>query len=268
MRWGLFLLMCALAAPAAAKAPDAAFAERSVVLAVDRRCDVLDERLRAALAASATQARGALLRAGWSEARVDTLSSQVRAAAARWPCDDPKVAQAVADARLGFDGWAKIPSMRFPGTERAWSARRTPDPEGFLVRQDAQGAAFGLRPEGLALALPLSGAEAAPASARLVFRDVVRSPRSMADLPGASSAPLAQRAPSRTMSAYAIATSRKIESKKDARRALFAFPADAAGKLALLDPREAVLVELDGRKPVLIEVGDFAAARMFLAARS
>jgi hypothetical protein len=49
----------------------------------------------------------------------------------------------------------------------------------------------------------------------------------------------------------------------------FRFPAEAAGALAALDPREAVAVEflLTGAPETMrayIEVGDFAAARQFL----
>ena len=51
-----------------------AFVERRGFLEVDTRCRLLAAGPRAALEAGALQARGALLRSGWTRARVDELA--------------------------------------------------------------------------------------------------------------------------------------------------------------------------------------------------
>lgn len=272
------LLLAALlcAGPAHAVGPEVAFAERSALLGADRKCDLFEAPLRAALTAAAAQARGAVLRAGWSEARTDVLGQNARAEGARRPCSDATLLHAANGARAGFAGWARLPSMRFTGGERAWIARRTRDIDGFLLRQDMIApriASFGVREDNgraaLTLMLPLAAGESPPASARLAFRDRTRAARSAADLPGRTRTGLAALAASPASANVVHAQTRRVETVERARRALLTFPEATLAELAALDPREAITIDLDGARGTTrlhLEVGDLAAARAFLAA--
>ncbi len=274
----LILAAVLLAGPAAAAGPEVAFAERTALLGADRACGLFAPPMRAALEAAAWQARGVLLRSGWSEVRADTLGAGARAEGARRPCADPVLARAAEGARAGFSGWSRLMAMRFPGGERAWAARRTQDPERFYLRQDIPGpraAAFGVREDGsraaVTLRLPLAAGEAAPAAARLYYRDRARAPRSAADLPGRTRTGLPALAASRASASVVFAQGRRLETVEKMRFALFTFPDATLAALAALDPREAAEIEIDavgGPVRLYLEVGDLAAARAFLAAQA
>ena len=68
MRFFLVIAALALAAPAHADAPDAraSYVARRGMLELDARCRLFNANVRAALQATSMQARGALLRGGWS----------------------------------------------------------------------------------------------------------------------------------------------------------------------------------------------------------
>ncbi|MBS0384568.1 MAG: hypothetical protein JSS00_04380, partial [Proteobacteria bacterium] len=68
MRFLLMIAALALAAPASAEPPDAraSYVERRGMLELDAQCHLFNADIRAALQATAQQARGALLRGGWS----------------------------------------------------------------------------------------------------------------------------------------------------------------------------------------------------------
>lgn len=273
----LSLAVLAVAGPAAAaNGADSLFAERTALLAADMRCDLFTPRLRQALEASTFQARSQLLRSGWTAARTDALGRGAKAEVSRRPCSDPVLASAAANARAGFEAWARLMSMRFAGGERSWLARRAPDPQGFYIRQDIpapRAAIFGVRRDGeggsLVLLMPLGPQEAAPSSARLSFRDTARAPRSIADTPGRTATGLAAVVASPATARVTFPRSRTIETgEHGARSAAFVFPDATLAQIKALDPREAITITLDGRTPVtlLIEVGDIAAAHAFLAA--
>ncbi|MDX2235164.1 MAG: hypothetical protein NW200_11770, partial [Hyphomonadaceae bacterium] len=201
--------------------------------------------------------------------------ADARAEGARRPCADPVLTRAADGARAGFAGWARLASMRFAGGERAWLARRTQDADRFYLRQDLPGQAiFGIRETGagaaLSLRMPLSPGAAAPAGARLYFRDRARAPRSAADLPGRTATGLHTLAASRASATVVFAQDRRIETVERARFAALTFPDAALDALAALDPREAVEIEIDapgGARRLYLEVGDLAAARAFLRAQ-
>jgi hypothetical protein len=292
------LLLVVLAAPllvtprAFAVPADTALAERSALVAADRRCALFGDRLSAALVAAALQARGALLRAGRAEHEVDAIAARGRTIGERAVCSDPSIQEAARRAQSGFDGLARMQAMTFPGTVRAWEARRMAYADGWRVVQDISGsvgtARFGLReapgsggvrqlvlviddPRGLA-----------PASVRLQMRDTDRHPRAVmrgvwrpvvATAPaGGANTDLEARLAVASATRTWFAAARTLEPAFTDRarrphpaRLVFAFPADAAGALARLDPREAVEIVLDpapggrgGR--LLVEVGDFAPA--------
>jgi hypothetical protein len=256
-------LWAGLAAPAAAGGAETLFAERTALLAADRACGLLASDVRAALEASAQQARSAVLRQGWSQARADRLRDAAAAEGVWRACADPVLVKAADDARAGYAGWGRLPQIRFPGDERVWVARRTPDPEGFHVRQDGQNAAFGIAARELVLRLPLSCD--APSAARLRFRHVGRAPRAILDVPGLTGTGLASRLPAATSAESVWASDRRILTREG--KVVFSFPPDALRKLAALDPREAFAVDLDapsGERTVLFEVGDLPAAMAFV----
>lgn len=267
-----------LATPAAAAGADVMFAERSALLAADRRCDLFTPQMRQALEASTFQARGVLLRSGWTAARADALARGAAREVSARRCDDAVLAKAASDARFGFTGWTRMMGMTFPGGERTWSARRAADPQGFFIRQDIPAprpAVFGVRREGrggsLMLVMPLEPGEAAPATARLSFRDLARAPRSIADTPGRLGHGLASLAASPATARVTHASARAIETgEKGARAVVFTFPDATLYAMKGLDPREAMTLTLEGRHPVTlhIEVGDIAAAHAFLAAEA
>jgi hypothetical protein len=270
------LVLCAPVAAAQAPPPaQAAYGERRALLETDARCRLFEPPLRAALEAGAWQARGALTRAGWSNARIAELDAAAARAARGRACDDPRTQAAAARARAGFSGWARLPSLEFRGSQRSWIARRIPDPEGWTLVQgiDApRDAAFGalsrdgrIRPT---LSLALSDRIAPPPSAELVVRDVRRARESLFEVPGRSTDGLLAGAPSPATARRFYASERRIEiGRRGARRLFFVFADDALNAMALLDPREAAEIRLGDGARVLVEIGDLAAARAFLAAR-
>ena len=274
----MLFALTAFTPAAAAIGPEVAYAERSALLGADRTCGLFDPGLRAALEAATWQARGVLLRSGWSETRTDSLGRAATAEGGAKRCSDPAIATAARNARAGFTGWTRLMAMRFDGGARAWSARRISDRDGFYLRQDMttpRNAAFGIRHEGTAAAvgfmLPLGVNEPPPSGARLYFRDRTRAPRSAADLPGRTRNDLPSLAASRASSVTIWASARRLDEAKDHRLAMFVFPNSVMDRIGALDPREAIEVEIDGATGVsrfYVEVGDFAAARAFLQAQT
>jgi hypothetical protein len=277
----VLLAFClALAAPSLAFADDGlqrVFAERTALIAADQRCGLLPRPVRAALEAGAAQARGALLRGGWSNRDVDGLARRAVALTADQACADARVTGAARSAKAGFAGYARLSHMQFPGGDRVWQARRRGDGAGWLAYQDLGAAGrFGLRLGGngleAAFALPLDARGLAPSSARIVLRDARRAPASVLDIPGRPAGPFAQNTPHPAMSAHILARGRVVgalESPTHARAALFSFPADSLDQIARLDPREAAVIEVDeprGQRRFLVEIGDLAAALAFLRA--
>ncbi|MFZ4120962.1 MAG: hypothetical protein ACOYKM_04795 [Caulobacterales bacterium] len=260
-------------------APDAqtAFAERSALLAADSRCQLLRAEERAAIVAAAAQARGALLRGGWTGTRVDALRSRATAAGQARACDDPALRQSAAQAQAGYEGWSRMTQMRFPGTHSAWSARRVPDAQGFMLRQEGRGGTvLGVRytENGpvATLTAPLAAQSPAPGFGAISFRDSARAPSSLADVPGRGTTLAALVAPP-AMARVVFATQLSVETDEEGRRfAVVTFPQSAFAAIAGLDPREAIEVRL-GREPgvrgvsLVFEVGDLAAAQAFLLAR-
>ena len=183
----LLLLIAAFGAvttvAASATEPNAhsAYVERRGLVEADARCGLFTADVRTALEAGVTQARGALLRAGWSSAQVRELEQAVVTAARARACTDQRTVASAASARAAFTSWANATAMPFPGWGRTWLASRAPGINGWPLRQsiDAPVAAtFGVRTRNgvqeLALVIPLARGQAAPASARLFMRNGAR----------------------------------------------------------------------------------------------
>ncbi|HEX2561841.1 hypothetical protein [Phenylobacterium sp.] len=272
-------------AGAAAAAPLDLLHERALMSAANARCGLFDPQVAAALSAGQAQARGDSRRSGASAAQVAATEADARRRAAAQACDAPSLRAAAARVRSAFEGYARIERMTYPGEIGAWRADR-----GSSARPRwrlAQSTAIGGRPAVFGLA-GRDGAEALlavaefpggrrPYAARLVMRDVRRTSGPVLDRRGTragATVPLSRRMPA----GYAL-KSFPAEAREAAPGALapsgmkqgwaFRFPAEAAGALAGLDPREAVAVEFlfSGAPETMrayIEVGDFAAARQFL----
>ncbi|MFN3511441.1 MAG: hypothetical protein ACK41C_00205 [Phenylobacterium sp.] len=286
-RWaGVFAgaALAALPAAAAAQALDL-FYERTVMSAADARCGLFEPGVRDALAAGRVQARGAALRAGADAGALTEAEARARRQAAALPCASPELAREAARIREAFAGFARIERMTYPGDVAEWRADRG---AGRAVRWRLQQSArfgpdrmiFGLAGrEGLdaLLAVGEFADGRQPYAARLVLRnrDATRGPyldtrgQALADLP------LTRRLPPPSARRAYTAEARSPAGVELLPRDMksgwaFRFPAEAAGALAGLDPREAVAVEFlfagDQVRRAYLEVGDFAAARAFLAA--
>lgn len=270
-----------LSTTAAATEPpsaQAAFVERRGLLEADAQCRIFTPQVRAALLVSALQARGALLRGGWSLAQLDELENATVAAARARACGDPRTNSAAATARAAYNTTFRSNSMEFPGWARTWSARRVAASDGWRLRQDISepiSASFGVRQrngvEQFVLVLPASSEGAAPRTASLQLRNPSRSDASSLDLAGRMARGLEAGLPG-PGAAMTLSATRRIEHPNlFATQAVFVFSDEAFRLLCALDPRETVEIDLSGgrmRQRLLVEVGDVAAARGFLATRA
>lgn len=276
MRLFFFAAALMFAAPAAADPPDAqaALVERLGLLQIDQRCRLLAPGPRTALEAGAAQARGALLRGGWTLARVGDLESAVTRAARERACADPRTQSAVADAREAYGHWARTSVMEFPGWSRTWIARRTTGINGWRLSQaiDAR-TTFGVREVANAQMLTLLLSDTNAASARLILRDRRRANTAALDLPARIAYGLEAGAPAAGVATRTFPSTRQTERRTavTAQQVAFAFPNEAFQAMLALDPRESVVIELIGARAtqrLYVEVGDIAAARGFLTLRT
>ena len=273
-------------APAAAHA-DAAelFYERSLMSAAGARCNLFDASVTAALTASARQAKGAALRGGADADALDGVQDRALAKAGAVGCASPDLATVAGRVRSAFAGYAKLTTMSFPGGAATWRADRGSGTSGWRLAQTGaskSGAAtFGIAADdqgGDGLAAVAGWPTAFTAStARLVMRDPTLAPHAYLD---PRHPELARQTPPRALTRTFFANARgsagpALLPAGAAAGALFRFPASVVSALEALDPREAVVLELvyptrDGERVEAIpfEVGDFAAGRAFLSART
>lgn len=280
----LFFLAAAFglvtAATASADAPNAraAYAERRGLLEADAQCQLFTPSIRAALQVGAAQARGALLRSGWTNAQMRELENAAVGAARARPCSDPRTASSAADARSAFATWVNAGTMEFPGWERTWIARRavTAQPAWRLSQAiDAPTpAVFGVRQrdnaQRLTLVVPVARGQAAPTAASLVMRDASRARAQEISLPQRMSYGLeaGMPAPNAAMTIPSTRTNERLDGGRS--QAVFTFPDTAFRDLIALDPRESIEIRLStprGVQSLYVEVGDIGAARSFLTIR-
>lgn len=273
----LIFLAAALTFAGAAHAAEppnarAAYVERRGLLELDARCRLLPRDLRQAVQATAAQARGALLRGGWSNAQVGELESTVVSAARGRDCNDTRNAQMVDDARVAFARWTGASTMEFPGWQRPWLARRAADREGWRLRQALDdGAVFGVRDhrgsQSLTLTVPAVRGQAAPSAARLIFRDASRGGFREVSLTQRVAYGLEAGAPGPGAATLNVSAQRNASQSTPA-FSVFTFPDAAFQRVLALDPRETVELRIEtGRvsRRMFIEVGDLAVARAYLA---
>lgn len=262
---GLLLLTPAIAS-AQTPSAQALYVERRGLLELDVQCRLLAPEMRAALEAGAGQARGALLRGGWTPARVGELEAAAVNAARARRCGDPRTSAAVESARAGFVSWTRAATMTFPGSERTWTARRIPDATRWRLAQDIVSpvrATFGVREDDagrqhLTLVMPANGP--APASAQMLLRNPSRTSANLLDLRGRTVRGLEAGAPAPATASRYFASARRI----DGNVLTFEFPDAVFEAMCALDPRESVVILVGERQRLLVEVGDIAAARAFL----
>jgi hypothetical protein len=248
-----------------------AYVERRGLIEADARCRLFSPSIRDALQISTAQSRGALLREGWTNARLRELDSAVIAAVRARACNDQRTREAAARASRSVAQWVNTGTMEFSGWQRVWVARR--GAEGWRLRQpiDAPLAAdFGVLQRGeaqrLTLVVPVARGSAAPTSARLVMRNPARARQEIA-LPQRVAYGLEAGAPPAT-NALSVPSTRMIErASGGGSQAVFTFPDTAFRDLLTLDPRESIEIHVQqGRAThrLFVEVGDIAAARAFL----
>jgi hypothetical protein len=276
MRLALLTLTLTFAPFSLASAEDGpnarvAFVERRGLLEADAQCRLLTPSVRDALNVGALQARGALLRAGWSNVQTHDLEQTVISAARARPCSDARTVAAATQARASFGQWANAGTMAFPGWERVWVARRsaegwrlsqridTPINATFGVRQDREGR------QQLVLEIPVARGATAPQSARLVLRDSARVPLREISLTQRMAGGLSSGAPDPV-------TARGFDGVRTGERnnTAFIFPDAAFNAMLALDPRETVELRVQtGRasQRLFVEISDIAAARAFLTIR-
>lgn len=288
--WRGVLLGAALgAAPCIAVAGGALdlFYERSVMHALDGRCDLFDPGIATALDAARVQARGAALRAGASEESLLEVEQRATTRAGAADCRSADVATAAGRVKSAFEGYSHLTRLSYPGDTAGWEANRMVSSDGPIWRLSQptrfgwDRMVFGLGGkvgQGALLASASFADGASPYAVRLVMRDVDRTSGPYLDrrLAGRDGRiPLAGRLPPSATRAFSV----EARSPASARMApagaksaiLVRFPAQAIDALAALDPREAVMVEFvfasrdrDAVRRAYIEVGDFAAGRAFL----
>jgi hypothetical protein len=246
--------------------------ERRGVLELDSQCHLFNPNIRAALQATALQARGALLRGGWSIAQVQNLELTVVAAARVRGCQDPRTLTSASTARTASASWINASAQTFPGWTRSWYARRAPDPGGWRLTQSINAplaATFGVRVSHSGEQLTLATAAPngrPPAAATLVMRNAMRSNPIDIALPQRIAYGLNAGSPVPATATQFISVSARVERARNGSTwTIFAFPDSAFRNLISLDPRESVEIHLSGSSQILlVDVGDVAVARAFL----
>ena len=284
--------MAAMATPSLAHATAASslFYERTLMHEAGDRCHLFTPAVASALQASSLQARGAAERGGFSLAVLAATEERARTRAWSVPCASPDLATAAGRVRDAFAGYAKLNEMSFPGELGEWRAARRPrammidgkpvDGPRWRLFQPARSASglvtFGVAQDSETPVVVTTEAGALGAAyAVLIVRDPSKAPEPYID-PRVNS--LAGRAPPLSVTRSFLANARSIApttlSNGAVDAAMFSFPPAAAAAMENLDAREAVTIKFvySGRgrertSSALVEVGDFAAGRAFLAAR-
>lgn len=281
------VMVLALSAGAACAGAERLYYERSLMLAADARCGLFEPGVRAALAVSAHQARGAALRAGAVDPDLSAARARAVSRARSTDCGSDDLDVAAARVRDGFAGWLRTARMTFPGERQGWGADRTRHPrDAWRLRQsgwfrsapvvfgrveDADGAG------GVAAVVSFPG-RSRPYAARIVMRDPARAHKpwivqaSLAPQGPASPSPAAL-PPANARRAFWAASSQAAPAAllpADRRQGeIWRFSDEAGDAIAGLDPRERFTVEFlfrdDSVMRVRFEAGDFAAAQAFLA---
>lgn len=264
-------------APAVGWAVTGTYYDRAFVTAAHEKCRLFAAPVAGALSAATLQAHGAALRAGASEADLAATTRRARARAAQVSCANPELAVVRDRVTDAFQGWARTPRMSFPGARAEWTANRlrAAEPRWRLMQAGMTGASpvtFGLvaEPDGaqtLSAVVSFVG-RPRPYAARIVARDPGLAARPWLTAQGHGVLP--PEAQRRVLwSTGASEAEASILAAEKRQGEAWRFPASAGEMLEDLDPREPFLVQFlfrDGSiATARFEVGDFAAARAFVA---
>ena len=285
-------------APRVFRDAEQAYLERTSLQAADEKCAYFTDLERSALMSGQLQARGSLLRAGFSIDDIELAATEVTRFANSRDCGDAEFMQAVIHLKDAFSAFIGTMVMNFPGRDADWNASRSrwdtwrivqdgssPDymfQFGLLAPRNTNPEDFPAsfsrplenplieEPFDLAVDLFLQETDIAPSTARILIRDPEKSPQPWlgAVFSGEPGPP-----PRSITSAYWPRERSVIvdEEDEDDRRARFIFNTDANEALMRLDPRERVeiIVQPNPRsgetepEVLVVEVGDFTAAYFF-----
>lgn len=276
------VLAAAFAAPAASGDTATAqvermFLERTAIAAADKACNLFTEGERLALKSGLYQSEGELLRASYDTAKMDKLASEVRAHAKALGCDHPSVLEVAGTVRSSYRQFAKTNFLEYPAANSVWGASRSEhDVWGVSQLDKASHITLGLRrenedkPEALTLAVAIPWTKQAPSAVQLYMRDANKmSDAWLPKLFGPDARPTpAARSVSRPEWAGRV---EEFEDNVGDYYLVYFFSPSAIERIEMLDPREAVQLELTpnplkkDKTPVRVnfEVGDIRAARAF-----
>ena len=258
---GAAMAAAMIAGGAQAADPASLYYERAFVRAADARCGLFDARTDAALASAEAQARGAALRAGVGEADLRHVRNRASAKAATTACGSKDLSVVADRVKTAFAGWARTSRMTWPGDRQGWRADRTgyARPTWRLSQSTVMGRSpvtFGYAATDLETPRRIG--------ARLVLRDPTKADRPwLAEgLPPVNARQLVWASDWREAPEALLAENRE-------QGEAWTFPADAAERIARLDPRERFAIQFlfsdDTSISAVFEAGDFAAGRAFLA---
>jgi len=250
--------------------------ERVAISAADKACALFSDGERLALRSGLYQVEGELLRAKQTRSEMARLAAEVSERAKNLGCGHPDVVSVAATVRSSYRQFVKTSYIEYPAANSTWGASRSEHDKWAISQTDkVSSLIFGLRrtpgkPDEFRLAVAMPARGATPASAQLVFRDVEKMPDpwfgSLSGKDGKLTTP--PRATSRLIWAGKV-----MAGKNEVGEPIwiFTFDAGAVDQLELLDPREAVQVNLmpaprakdQTVRKVAFELGDFRAARAF-----
>jgi hypothetical protein len=275
------LAAASLAAPAFAdpgiKAVERAFLERAAMTASDKTCNLFTDGERLALKAGLYQSEGELLRAGKDRQEIADITEEVRVHAKALGCGHPSVMQVAATIRASYRQFAKTTSLDYAAKNSTWQTSRSKHDAWAVKQTDKKsGVIIGLRredpekPEEFTFAIAVPYDDKPSSIVQLFLRDT----KKMAD-------PWLGRllSPKGDMQPAARSVSRPEWAGKMAEWEdnvgdwynVYFLSKSAVERLELLDPREAIEVELTPNahakdkapKKIVFEIGDFRAARAF-----
>lgn len=272
--------------------------KRYYLMQVDARCHLLDATTSLALKAGFLQARNTAIRNGKDMSVLGPYLDRVRDVASRTDCASPQLSAEIATANSAVGTYRAMPRLDLAGSRAGWTAQRAfaDQPQWRLVQyQDTPAAnmALGLYGtlSGNSFAVMAHFADGArPYSAHLLVRD----PRVMGSgLINPAAYEVSDRIPlgfdSNSLSFIARASSEQsadlrpvvktngagfsltgdyvgAQGPEDAFR--FDFPTAAYRAIAVLDPREDIVVAFDfqdGTRYARFEVGDFITGLSYVA---
>lgn len=299
----IFLTVFGLSFPAMGQEPkvyrdaEQAFLERTSLKAADEKCKYFTDLERSALISGQLQARGSLLRAGFSAEDIDKAAEEVRLFANRQPCGSADFMAARAHLKSAFEAFVGTMVMDYPGAISVWNASRSRWDKWRLVQNGTHNAfpfQFGLlapvltdpddfpasfsrpldaplqtKPFDLTLEIILPEGMAEPSLARILVRDEIKAPSPwlgsiFRDEPGPPPRGL-------TKAYWASGRSVLTDDKTGEKRLRFTFSPDATAAIEGLDPRERfeIAITPNARSNnadliyLQVEVGDFAAGHAF-----